>query len=144
MIITTKHYNLEIQNQASKVIITMKLADGEVDTTGYFPKTTDILKEQIPSVLLTRCFNDAGLTFDQEVKMTELGHLFEHILIDKMCLEKAKMEGEVTISGVTSWDWHAYGRGCFHIEIQANDTDQELLNQALPFTMNVIDSILES
>jgi len=109
-----------------------------------FPETLEFLKNNYPSVLKTQCFNDKNLPFETEVVATEIGHLFEHILIDTLCSLKIKKGARTAIfNGTTSWNWLENPRGSFLIYIDACSSDYDLLIEALKLTINLTKNLME-
>lgn len=111
--------------------------------TRYIPHTSFILQRQCPSVLRTKCYNDRNLPFREEVRATEIGHLFEHILLEELCLEKLA-DGSVSavFNGRTQWNWLKEPRGLFHINIDAGFSDQTHFPLALSKTIEITETVL--
>src|ERR1700737_3152384 len=83
--------------------------------TGEIPFIVDQLKEYLPNVLMTQCYNEDNLPFALEVRNTEIGHLFEHILLEYLCqLKIAKGFAKAEFAGRTRWNWIKDPRGKFH------------------------------
>ena len=90
-----------------------------------------ILQRNLPQVLDALCFNDSNLPFDIEVKNTEMGHLFEHIILEYMCEEKIKNGfPKASFKGVTNWNWKKDIQGTFHIQIEIEPADLEFFEVA--------------
>ncbi|KKR25220.1 MAG: hypothetical protein UT56_C0002G0034 [Candidatus Levybacteria bacterium GW2011_GWB1_39_7] len=53
--------------------------------TDQLPKTFEILNKMLPSIFKSKCYNDKNLPFFIEVRSTEIGHLFEHIMLEYIC-----------------------------------------------------------
>jgi len=113
--------------------------------TSDFPHTYRTLKTFLPSVLTTECFNDENLPFSQEVKSTEIGHLFEHILLEYMCqLKIAKGHKSAVFAGKTRWNWERDPRGTFHIRVNCTLKDVDIFPTALNKTIALMKIILNS
>ena len=108
-------FSFKLQQQASKIKLQMQFPKN-CTTTKVLPHTYSFLKKNIPSILQCQCYNDDGLPFRQEVKHTELAHLFEHILLDQLCQEKSA-ELDAEYSGQTEWDWNRHPVGSFKVTI---------------------------
>jgi hypothetical protein len=118
--------------------IVMELYHSRV-TTRYFPETTAILDRYLPSIFRSKCFNDEGNTFRTEVKRTEIGHLFEHILLEYLCLVKREKGLAVSpYNGSTRWDWDTDTRGTFHITIDSGTGDKEIFSIALDRSIQLL------
>lgn len=112
--------------------------------TSFLPRTQEILHSNLPEVLKTQCFNDSDLPFNIEVKNTEIGHLFEHIILEYMCqLKIANGYKKASFRGVTKWNWRKDARGTFHIKIDVRPTDIIFLENALQKSMALLNRILQ-
>jgi len=112
--------------------------------TGSLPYTALILKDKLPTVHQSKCFNYYNFTFSQEVKNTEMGHLFEHILLEYLCLLKInKGYKSVVFEGITNWDWQKEEKGTFHIKIFGKSTIFEF-SHALQKSVELVDFIIRS
>lgn len=135
-------FSLHVGTDEYKTHIDMSLFISSVNTCD-FPQTINFLKKNFPSVLRTQCFNYKNFSFDKEVASTELGHLFEHILLDQLCVQKMNLGlNRVSYSGRTSWNWEKDKRGMFHILINVKKKDQIFLDKALTDTINLFEKIL--
>lgn len=111
--------------------------------TNSLPQTTEILRQNLPSVLATQCFNEYNLPFKHEVKNTEIGHLFEHIILQYLCQEKiARGYKKASFRGVTKWNWKNEARGTFNIQIGLNPADIIYLDLALTKSIELLNKIL--
>lgn len=138
----TNYYSLNLSQKKTRLHITMKLF-GNIVNTGSIPHTVSILKKELPSVLHTQCFNDEGLPFIREVKKTEIGHLFEHILLEYLCLLKLASGRRIaTFKGNTNWNWERDARGTFHITINAGEKDAHLMPKAMDAAISLLNSII--
>lgn len=138
----SNRFSLQVRADEYKTHIDMNLFISNVNTRD-FPHTVDFLKKNFPSVLRTQCFNYQNLAFKKEVEETEIGHLFEHILLDQLCVEKMNSGStRVSYSGRTSWNWKKDKRGVFHILVNASKKETYLLNPALSNTINLIERLL--
>ncbi len=78
-----------------------------------------LLQLYLPSIFKCTCYNDYNAPFSQELKDTELGHLFEHILLEYLCIQKLKgRTGKAVFCGRTSWNWQRDPRGVYHQSIR--------------------------
>lgn len=135
-------FSLFIQQNTSCAIIKMLLLKDPINTA-EIPYTFDILEYFLPSVLTTECFNDQNLPFCQEVKKTEIGHLFEHILLEYMCqLKINKGCKSATYAGRTKWNWERDPRGVFHIRINCTHKDADIFPLALNKSILLMRTIL--
>lgn len=122
----------------------MKLHMSTISTKDI-PLTSQILKNNLPTVLRSTCYNEYKFPFRKEVLKTEIGHLFEHILIEYLCILKIN-EGfdEAEYTGLTKWNWKLYKKGSFHITISAGLEDTIRLSTALHLSINLINKLIES
>jgi hypothetical protein len=143
-LISTPHYHLEVAQQKTKTFLSMQLLGSAVNTR-EIPQTYSLLHKFLPAILRAQCFNDDQLPFRQEVCHTEIGHLFEHILLEYLCLEKlSRGYNRATYQGVTQWNWKKDPRGMFHICIDSGHADHGFFPIALKKTMQLMEIILES
>lgn len=113
--------------------------------TDDLPDTFSILETNLPSVLETKCFNDWDLPFVEEVKATSMGHLFEHIALDYLCVDKVNSGSNgARFSGHTRWNWEKYPEGSFLVCLEIKPEDQQFLLTALPKTIHLTETILRS
>lgn len=135
-------FSLAIAQLSSATKITMQL-HGEQVNTANIPFLIPLLKRYLPNVLITECFNDEKLPFAEEVKNTEIGHLFEHILLEYLCqLKLAKGSKTATFAGRTKWNWVRDPRGMFHIRLNCGLRDADILPTALEKTVDLMKLIL--
>lgn len=113
--------------------------------TEDFPSTFTILNHSLPCIFDSRCFNENYLPFSQEVKNTELGHLFEHILLEYLSSIKFKKEEKETVfSGTTQWDFGRLGYGVFIITINTRIKKAQLFKEALQKSILLLEKIIQS
>ncbi len=142
--ISEHFYSLEIDHKKQSTELTMTLTIPTVNTR-YIPLTFSILKKILPTIFDSMCFNDDKLPFIKEVKATEVGHLFEHVLLEYLCEEKlARGFLDVEYSGETKWDWREDPRGTFHITISRMENDNDVFQSALTKTIKLVNVILQS
>lgn len=137
-------FSLAIAQKTDSTHIAMQLLHNHVNTS-RMPFVYKFLKRHLPTVLLTECYNEDNLPFAMEVRNTELGHLFEHILLEYLCqLKIAKGSSYASFSGRTKWNWVKEPRGMFHISLTCGQTDADILPLALEKTINLMSLILST
>ncbi len=135
-------FSLFIQQNICSARIKMLLLKNPINTADI-PHTFEVLQCFLPGVLATECFNDQGIPFSQEVKRTELGHLFEHIILEYMCqLKINKGYKSAAFAGRTKWNWERDPRGVFHIRINCTLKDADIFPLALDKSITLIKIIL--
>ncbi|CAN5184193.1 hypothetical protein BH09PAT1_BH09PAT1_1100 [soil metagenome] len=135
-------YTLSINRKPSKTIILMRLLIPEVNTCD-FPMTRQLLGVYLPSIFTSICYNEDHLSFSEEVARTEVGHLFEHILLEFLCIIKLENGlNSATYEGVTDWNWVRDPKGTFHITIKAKSENLDILNEAITRTITLTNIIL--
>src|SRR5262249_29868825 len=108
-------FSLAIIQKQTLTKITMDMLYNQINTE-EIPSVIELLQENLPTVLTTMCYNDLGLPFSDEVRNTEIGHLFEHILLEYLVQQKiAKGARQATYAGRTKWNWNRDPMGRFHI-----------------------------
>ncbi len=135
-------FSLAITQKRTSTKITMDVLYNQLNTA-EIPYVIELLEENLPSVLLTKCYNDMGLPFDVEVRNTELGHLFEHILLEYLCQHKiAKGARAATYAGRTRWNWNRDPLGRFHIHLTCGKKDSDILPPALEKSVSLMKLLL--
>jgi len=134
-------FSLKIVHRRVSTYLSMKLFT-EVINTKDLPNTKRILKTILPSIFYSKCFNERNLPFSREVKCTEIGHLFEHIMLEYLCrLKLSRGFKEVEFEGLTRWNWYKEEKGTFHITINSTIHDREIFFQALGKSIALINFI---
>src|SRR5258708_24685878 len=135
---------LKISQGLKDTGIRMKLFTNHISTQSL-PNTHSNLLDLLPSIMTSKCFNDKNLACTEEVKDTEIGHLFEHILIEYLTkLKKLYYKKNVSFSGTTSWDWTEDERGVFHIKVSAGIEDGKIFEEALELSAKLLNKIIRS
>lgn len=141
---TSENFHISLRQSKQTIIITMHIEREDVTTTNM-PCIAKLLKKELPTILQSTCFNEGNIPFYKEVLSTELGHLFEHMLLEYLCIAKIGMGfKEAVFSGVTKWDWNKDPYGTFHIEIDIEKNDQVFLTPALQKTITLFKKVLLS
>jgi hypothetical protein len=135
-------FSLAITQKQTSTKITMDLLYNQLNTQ-EIPTIVTLLENNLPSVLTTTCYNDKNLPFNEEVQNTEIGHLFEHILLEYLCQHKlAKGARQATYAGKTKWNWTRDPMGRFHIHLTCGKKDADILPPALEKTVELMKVIL--
>lgn len=135
-------FSLSIEHSKIHTFIHMSLMTECVNTRDI-PWTLMLLQKQLPSILQSTCYNDENIPFAVEVQRTEIGHLFEHILLEYLCEEKMRKGcDEATFSGRTRWNWQEDPYGMFHIVINMRITDADIFPTALGRSIMLIKRIM--
>lgn len=122
--------------------ITMRVLTQNINTI-TLPHTYGVLKKSLPSILASDCYNNEQLPFSKEVKQTEIGHLFEHILLEYLCILKMSQgHDSATFRGKTSWNWKKDKFGTFRIKINAGQTIMPLFKEALQKSTYLLETIM--
>lgn len=115
----------------------------ETLNTRYIPGLYEKLFKLMPSVLKTECFNPDDLPFSEEVKKTEIGHLFEHILLEFMALQKEKFSKNFSIAGRTFWNAKARPEE-YRIEIYCSLCDFPIFVKSIKPTCSLVNYLLQT
>ena len=135
---------LEIKQDLRETGIRMKLFTNYISTESL-PNTYSTLQRFLPSILDSKCYNEENLEFDEEVKATEVGHLFEHILLEYLTKLKLFYDNkDISFSGTTSWDWNQNEHGVFHIKINAGVKEAYIFEEALEKSIRLINKIIKT
>lgn len=139
----SRNFSLNIIQDSDKVYLAQQVHNPVVNTKDL-PGTVLFLKENLPTIFDNDCYNPGGNSFENEVCKTEIGHLFEHMLLEYLKLEVEKREGRADFKGVTSWDWNKNKYGSFSIEIESGENYQNDLRVALVNAIENLEKIFES
>ena len=143
MQLLTSNFSLLVRSKSHATILILQFFNNAISTK-QFPRTLELLKMHAPKVLHTKCFNPSHLTFKKEVVNTELGHLFEHILLSFLCEEKIRAGADrAFFDGVTLWNWSRYPKGNFKIVVSGR-IEKTILHAALLQTIHVIELLLSA
>jgi Cyanophycin synthase-like N-terminal domain len=135
-------FSLAVTQKRTRTKITMDVLYNRINTQ-EIPLVTELLRKNLPSVLATTCYNDQDLPFYREVQNTELGHLFEHILLEYLCQYKMqKGARRATFAGRTTWNWTRDPFGRFHIHLSCGRKDADILPVAIERTVALMKIIL--
>lgn len=135
-------FSLDLSETKFGVRLTMALCTESL-TTRFFPGTYLILSQHLPRIFKSRCFNQGNLPFCREVQDTEMGHLFEHILLEYLCeLKISRGASRAIFRGETWWDWRVSRRGTYFIDIQSFSLDKKLFNEALRKSIKLFNIII--
>lgn len=135
----SKNFSVSLRQKEDKVLLTQHIWGNYINTKS-FPTTYSVLAQNIPSIFENECFNEEGIPFSHEVKSTEIGHLFEHLILEFLKLEHLSEYGDADISGFTEWDWEKDAIGIFNIEISCSS----LLYPHRTLKKSVIKAILKA
>lgn len=138
------YFSLNIRHKEENTNIVLKLGTPFAHTSDI-PGTFSILKKELPGIFETECFNQGGVPFNVEVKNTEIGHLFEHILLEYLCQTKGNsISKEFCFNGETSWNWKRDKFGTFHICVSAGLPDIKEFYIALEKSIYLLEKIIAS
>lgn len=140
---TTEFFILRIAIEKRETHIVMELKKDKINTS-QIPCVFSMLEKQLPNIFYSQCFNEKQLPFHIEVKSTELGHLFEHILLEYLCqIKMANGYDNVEYSGITDWNWKVNKRGTFNIAIDAGFSERIFLIRAIQKSSLLMRSMFE-
>ncbi len=75
------------------------------------PNLAKTLFQMLPSLREHLCYNRNGLPFAEELTDTEMGHVFEHVML--AVLQQRGLHAR----GQTTWNWQRDSVGTFHVTI---------------------------
>jgi hypothetical protein len=137
-------FTINVVPQEKSIKLNMQLFLPFVNTK-YLPHTLSILRRTLPGVLRTECFNYMNQSFKKEVQQTEIGHLFEHILLEYLVIEKIKTgHGEIVFNGRTRWNWMKNPYGSFEIEVDVKKEDIAVFIKALKRSIKLTSLIINN
>ncbi|KKR16143.1 MAG: hypothetical protein UT77_C0005G0037 [Candidatus Daviesbacteria bacterium GW2011_GWC2_40_12] len=137
-------FSLVVNHEEMNTKITMELFASIVNTK-HIPATCQLLQKHLPTIMHSKCFNKKNYPFAKEVKETEIGHLFEHILLEYLChLKQRRGISKHVHNGLTRWNWKEDARGVFHIHVDAGHEDKEIFQVALKHSIELLTDILQT
>lgn len=139
---SSSFFSFRLKQHSKKVQLVMQFPKKFV-TTLALPHTYRFLCEHAPSVLECQCFNDDNLPFSEEVKHTEMAHLFEHILLDQLCQEKAT-DDDAEYAGETEWNWRKHPVGTFKVTLTVPPSDARYLASALNRSIALMELLFDN
>lgn len=142
-LVSAIHFQVQCQQRTTTARLETRF-DVEAITTRDMPFVVPFLRQTLPEVLDTKCFNPKKLPFIKEVANTEVAHLFEHVILSLLCNEKCR--SGVTgahFRGETRWNWYKYPRGTFQIDLSVTEKESSLLQTVLPRAIEIVDGLLE-
>lgn len=111
--------------------------------TSKFPGFDKSLLKILPNLLQNvKCYNGQNHHFATEMLATETGHLYEHIWLEVLCCEKLRTAKTAHYCGETSWNWKKDPRGLFHITLNANTSDNQLIVDTAQISMRILEQVL--
>jgi len=96
-----------------RIKLVVEMPDPAHYTTADSPHLPKLLFRAFPHLTRHRCENDSRFSFKREAKMTEIPHLFEHLVME---LQAQVRRGE-NMKGETQWNWQVDPVGRFHVYI---------------------------
>lgn len=112
------YFKITGQRRRNKVFLTQEVLHPACHTN-CLPSTVNVLEEYIPTIFENECFNYKKVPFRKEAENTEIGHLFEHMLLENLKLLSEEKYGHGDFSGETRWNWKKNKKGRFDIVISA-------------------------
>ncbi|HRN70375.1 MAG TPA: hypothetical protein PLS49_04260 [Candidatus Woesebacteria bacterium] len=143
MSLQLNHYRLTLKEKKASAEIIMQMSTPILNTL-QLPETYSILEQSLPGVINSACFNEKNLPFAEELKQTEIGHLFEHIIL-QILLEKRIALGHTNfaINGRTSWNTkkqlHIF-KITIEIEKDLNNIFKAAVNEASILLNNILNT----
>lgn len=137
-------FSLKYHPKISNTNIVIRFNTKDFNTKNI-PQTLNLLRIDLPSIFFSKCYNPDNLTFTQEAAQTQLGHLFEHILLEYLSNESISIyKDRLVFSGVTTWDWTKEEKGVFRINITVGQKDRDIFLNALEKSTILLKKILTS
>lgn len=132
---------VSINYQKNKVVIDLNLKSIP-EYTKDLPDTLSVLEKELPTIFENQCFNGQGKSFYEEAKNTETAHLFEHIILENMCLTKIEHANSAVYNGRTFWDKSANNH-CYQIRLNVPLVDWPIFATAFTKSLNLVEKITE-
>lgn len=101
------------EQQRLQLVVQMPLSCFHTSQVPHLPSR---LFSLLPGLAEHTCHNDDGIPFHEEACCTEIPHLFEHLLVELQL--QAQHAEDLTLRGMTEWNWHRDPHGLFHVEVE--------------------------
>lgn len=79
--------------------------------SSHVPDLAQNLLTMLPTLGEHECVNRRNLAFAEELTQTELGHVFEHVVLEVLSLRGLSTRGQ------TTWNWERDPIGTYHVSI---------------------------
>ncbi len=135
----SQNFEASAHQYEDRVLLTQKVFS-EVSTKNL-PNTTALLTKDLPAIFNNVCHNAQNLPFRKEVRSTQVGHLFEHILLENLKNLAVKQNGHGYFKGETTWDWDKEAYGKFNIIIYSNRANLPQFSQAFDKATALLEKI---
>jgi hypothetical protein len=140
----SKYFQLSYSMSSDQTVMEMKLLIPQL-TTAELPQTYPVLQNHLPTIFKCQCFNNEKIPFSKEVLKTEIGHLYEHIVLEYLCDEHCRLKRQpASYSGVTSWNWVEHPRGTFTISLSVGFANEKMLKTALVKGAQLLNQIIHA
>lgn len=137
-------YSITLEKQTDRIIIKFRLLSGPLNTA-ELPLTYNTVTKYLPNIVKAKCFNRGNLPFSEEIKKTEVGHLFEHIFIEYLCLDKLDSGApSACYRGSTKWNWEKEPRGTFNVTISLLNDPSPWSEKSLTKSLSLLNLLLTS
>ena len=104
--------------------------------TSELPDFDQRLLQCLPSLRSTICHNEDGLSFADELRATEMGHVVEHMVLALLT------EQGIYAKGTTEWDWFTEPEGSFTITLFGRGFDPPTVTLAVAGALRVLEPLL--
>lgn len=138
----SKNFQINIQELKGRVVLTQNVINPIVHTS-FLPRTLEVLQKRVPTIFDNKCYNGNGFSFGKESGSTEVGHLFEHLIIENLKLIAIKKCGKGDFKGETSWDWAKEKRGVFNIVVYSDGGLKKIFPIAFKKAVEVMEEIFD-
>ncbi|HWA52091.1 MAG TPA: hypothetical protein VG895_03495 [Patescibacteria group bacterium] len=136
-----RRFTIDGKIRYGKLNLIMEVYYKKYINTKSIPATVPVLSSDLPSIFKCECFNEENKNFKEESGQTELGHLFEHIMLEYLCITKLNSGCKQAIyEGVTNWA--VDNPYIFNIQIKTGKRDIENIEKAFKKSTRLLGKIL--
>ncbi|MCE5203937.1 MAG: hypothetical protein ABFC80_03635 [Coriobacteriales bacterium] len=100
-----------------RVDVVVGIDEEGITRTATAPDVPERALRLLPDLEKHFCHNGSGRTFAEEIRDTEVPHLFEHVVMEIM----AQAGSPRSLKGETSWDFRRDGKGVFRVSVEYDD-----------------------
>ena len=142
---TSNNFKIKGKINKNELSLVMEVPENGHVTTNSLPLTQKLLSKHLPTIFKCQCFNEANKNFREESRNTEIGHLFEHIMLEYLCIGKiAEGNTDAVYEGRTNWNWEKDAIGTFYVEIKIGVSESKIIKKAFNKSVKLLQKIYKN
>lgn len=137
---SSNNFRVTGMQMAEKVMLVQEIYNPAIYTKDL-PATVEVLSKNVPSIFANRCYNGRKFSFKKEVENTEVGHLFEHLILECLKILAFGKYGKADFKGQTFWDWKTEKERKFNIVVYSDQNYKDIFEIALKRAVVIMEEI---